>query len=113
MHAYLVHANIMVNAIQSHKGFNADATEAMMDRPALVRITQFHLELSALSRKIRVYARAVFDSVSVSSTFDINKRAHMTAYMHAVLLAGAHLHLFNNIYILSVTVVRAPMLSLP
>ena len=101
MHAYLVHANIMASVLKFHKGFNAHATETIMDRPALVRITQFQLELSALSREIRMYTRVVFVSVSVNSTFDINKRAHMTAYMHAVLLAGAHLHLYNNISIIS------------
>ena len=79
MHAYLVHADIMVSVIKIPKGFNANAMEVMMDRPALVRIVQFQLELSALSREIRVYARAVFVSVNVSSAFEINKRARMQA----------------------------------
>jgi len=87
----------MVNAIQSRKGFNADAMEAMKDRPALVRIVQFQLMYSALSREIRVYTRAVFVPVSVSCTFDINKSARMTACVHAVLYARAHLPLYNNV----------------
>jgi len=43
MHAYLVHANIMVSVLKFHKGFNADAMEAMTDRPAPVCIVQFQL----------------------------------------------------------------------
>ena len=92
MHAYLVHAKIMVNVLKLHMGFNAHATEAMMDRPALVRIMQFQLVYTAHSREIRMYTRAVFVSVSVSCAFNINKRAHLTACMHAVLHARAHLH---------------------
>ena len=62
MHAYLVHANIMVSVLKFHKGFNADAMEAMTDRPAPVCIVQFQLVLIGLSTKIRVYARSFFSS---------------------------------------------------
>ena len=89
MHAYLVHANIMVSVIESCKGFNADAMEAIMDRPALVRIMPFQLMYSAISREIRVYTRAAFVPVSVNCDFDINKRAR------------AHLYLYNNVSIIS------------
>ena len=58
MHAYLVRANIMVCVLKFHKGFNADAMEAMADRPAPVCIVQFQLVKIALSTNIRVYARS-------------------------------------------------------
>ena len=48
-----------------------------------------------------MYARGVVVPVSVCCAFDINKRARMTAFMHAVLYARAHLHLYNNVSIIS------------
>ena len=53
MHVYLVHANIVASVITLHKGFNADAMEAMMDRPAPVCIVQLQLVSIALSAQTR------------------------------------------------------------
>ena len=75
MPAHLVHVNIMVSVLTFPKGFNADAKKAMKDRPAPVCIVQFQLVYSAFSIETRVYTRSVFVVVSVSCTFDINKRA--------------------------------------
>ena len=100
MHAYLGHANIMVSAIQSCMGFNADAMEVMMDRPALVRNMQFQLMYSALFREIRVYTRAVIIPVSVSCAFDKQMCTHvwMRFSMHV------HIFIYTITYLLSVTV---------
>ena len=83
MHAYLVHANIMVNVIQSRKGFNADAMEAMMDRPAPVCIVQFHL---VFPQKYAYICR--FD---ICFTFH-RKSMHACTHACAVVHAFAHLH---------------------
>jgi len=75
MHAYLVHANIMVSVLKFPKDFDADAKKAMTERPAPVCIVQFQLVYSSFSRETRIYVRPIFVSVNVGCAFEINKRA--------------------------------------
>ena len=80
MHAYLIHADIVVSVITRRKGFNADSMEAMMDRSAPVCIVQLQLVSVALSTE---------------------KGCTHVCMHYAVVQARAHIHFYINIYFIS------------